>query len=242
MKLKLVDKKKVAKGTKSFFFETKEKINYSPGQFFYFTIPEGKMKRKDPRGNTHHFTLFLSPTEGDFIACTTRMRDESNYKKSLDALEIGTEIEGEGPSGTFILDEDEKGPHVLIAGGIGITPFRSHIKYNVDKELKDIDIHLIYANSMPEDIAFREEFEKWAKENDNITVDMTCSRPDESKEDWNGLTGRVDEKMLKKLVENLSEPTYWLCGPPGMVEAMEKLLGSLKITSNKIRSEKFTGY
>lgn len=242
MKLKLVDKKELAKDTKAFFFEPEKKADYSPGQFFYFTIPEKKMKHKDPRGNTHHFTLFLSPTERDLVSLCTRMRDESGYKNSLDEIKVGEEIEGEGPSGTFILDENEKGPHVLLAGGIGITPFRSIIKYNVDKNLKDIDIHLIYANSVPEEIAFRKELEKWAKENKNINLDMTCSRPKESKQKWPGLKGRIDKKMIKKLVKDVSTPTFWVCGPPGMVDAMEKMLGQIGISADRVRSEKFSGY
>lgn len=242
MKLKLVEKKEVAKDTKAFFFESEKKVDYNPGQFFYFTISEEKMIHKDSRGNTHHFTLFQSPTESSLITCATRMRPESGFKNSLDELKIGDEIQGEGPSGTFILDENEKGPHVLIAGGIGITPFRSMIKYNVDKGLGEIGIHLIYANSTPEEITFRKELEGWAKSSKNITVDMTCSRPEESKEKWSGLKGRVNEKMIKKLVKDISKPTFWVCGPPVMVEAMEKTLGSLKITSDRIRTEKFTGY
>ena len=98
MKLRLVKKTDEAKGTKSFFWEPEKKINYLPGQYFYFTLP--KMTREDPKGNTRHFTLSSSPTEGNLIRHTTRIR-ESGYKKSLDDLKIGSEILGEGPNGTF---------------------------------------------------------------------------------------------------------------------------------------------
>lgn len=242
VKLKLIDKKQVAKDTKEFYFEPEKEVNWLPGQYFYFTIPESEMKYKDPRGNTHHFTLCVSPTEGKNIALATRMRTESNYKKSLNEVEIGQHLEGQGPEGTFILDENEKGEHVLIAGGIGITPFRSMIKYNVDKNLTDIKLKLIYANSTPEEISFREEIETWGRENENIEVYMTCSHPENSKQKWTGLTGRIDEKMIKNVAGDLSKPTFWLCGPPAMTEAMEKVMGGLKITSDRLRVEKFTGY
>ena len=73
---------------------------------------------------------------------------------------------------------------------------------------------------------------------------MTISKPEESKERWNGLTGRIDEKMIRSLTTNYQLPTttFWVCGPPAMVEATEKILGSMKITSGKLRTEKFTGY
>lgn len=242
MKIKLIEKRQVAKGTEEFIFEPEKEVDWLPGQYFYWTIPDPEMKFKDERGNTHHFTICLSPTEGEKIAFATRMRKESNYKNSLETLKVNQVIEGHGPEGTFVLDEEEKGEHVLIAGGIGITPFRSMIKYNIDKNLKGTKIKLLYANSVPEEIAFREELETWAKENDNIEVFMTVSRPKDSKEKWSGLTGRIDEKVIRETVGDLTKPTFWLCGPPGMTTAMEKLLGSLKITSDRLRVEKFTGY
>lgn len=241
MKLKLVDKIDQANGTKSFIFETSKDISWLPGQYYYFTVLT--LTHPDPKGATRHFTIHLSPTEGKRIGFTTRMRSESGYKQSLDAIKIGTEFDGEGPEGTYILDENENPPaggeHVLLAGGIGITPFRAFIKYNVDKGLKDIKIHLIYANSKPAEIAFRRELEDWAKVADNIQVSFTVSEPDKS---WKGLVGRIDEAMVKKLTSNFKDPTYWLCGPPGMVGAMNELMAKMNIPSSKVRSEKFSGY
>ncbi|MBI2103750.1 FAD-dependent oxidoreductase [Candidatus Woesebacteria bacterium] len=239
MKLTLVEKKEVAKDTKSFIFEPEKEVKWLPGQYFYFTLP--KLTHNDPKGATRHFTIYLSPTEGKNIGFTTRIRDVSGFKQSADELKIGDVIEGEGPEGTFVLDENEVGEHVLLAGGIGITPFRSIIKYNIDRGLKDIKLHLLYANSTPEEIAFRKELESWAKANENIKVDMTVSQPDKG---WQGLTGRIDEPMIKSLATNynLQTTTFWLCGPPPMVEATEKILGGMGISSGRVRSEKFTGY
>lgn len=239
MKLKLIEKRKEAQGTKSFFFEPQKDFDYLPGQYFYITVP--KLKYKDSRGATRHFTLSSSPTEEKIIRITTRVRKDSGYKQTLDELKIGTEIEGEGPEGTFVLDEKEKGPHVFIAGGIGITPFRSMIKYAIDKNTST-EIHLIYSNSLPEQITFRKELENWAKKSDNIKIDMTVTKPEESKEKWNGLAGRIDEKMIKSQIPNLKSQTFWICGPPAMVDAMEKIMGELDLSASRVRSEKFSGY
>src|SRR3989337_2125381 len=154
MKLTLLEKKDEAKGTKSFFWETEKPVSYLPGQFFYFTLPS--LKYPDPRGATRHFTLSSSPTEGENLRSTTRIREESGYKKTLNELPLGSVIEGEGPNGKFLLDENEKGPFVFLAGGIGITPFRSMMKFATDKKLS-VPIQLIYSNSIPEEIAFRPE-------------------------------------------------------------------------------------
>ena len=239
MKLKLVEKRDEAKGTKSFFWETEKPVNYLAGQYFYFTLPS--LNYPDPRGATRHFTLSSSPTEGNLLRNTTRIREESGFKKTLDDLEIGTLIEGEGPNGTFILDEAEPGPHVFLAGGIGITPFRSMIKYAADKNL-NTQIHLIYSNSIPEEIAFRAELDGLAKSWPNLKLDMTVTKPEESKEPWKGLTGRIDENVIQKLVPDINNNIFWVCGPPAMVEAMEQTLGKLNLSSGKVRSEKFTGY
>jgi ferredoxin-NADP reductase len=242
MILKLVRKTKEAKDTMSFSFETGKNVSWLPGQYYYITLP--KLSVPDARGATRHFTISVSPTEGNLIRITTRIRDNSGFKQTLAKLNEGEIVEGEGPNGTYILDENEKGNHILLAGGIGITPFRTFIKYNIDNNLTDTKLNLIYANSIPEEIVFRKELESWDKSHENIGVTFTISRPDESKEQWSGLTGRIDENMIKTLTAKYHLPStiFWVCGPPPMVEATEKILGSLKITSYKVRSEKFTGY
>ena len=243
MKLKLVKKVTEAKGTKSFFWEPEREVKWLPGQFYYFTLP--KLNYPDPKGSTRHFTISSSPTEGNLLRLTTRIREESGYKKTLDKLPVGTEIEGEGPSGTFILDENEPGPHVFLAGGIGITPFRSFIKYSADKGLS-APFYLIYSNSVPEEIAFREELAEWEKSLPNLKVGLTISKPEEGKEKWTGVTGRIDEALVKKLLGdwqlNLNAPTWWVVGPPVFVDVMEVMFGKMKVSSDRVRSEKFTGY
>src|SRR3989344_1053522 len=249
MKLTLVKKQDEAQGTKSFFFEPEKEVRYIAGQYFYITLP--KLNYQDPRGSTRDFTLSSSPSEGKNLRITTRIRQESGFKKTLDELAIRSIVEGEGPNGTFIFDENNKGPQVFLAGGIGITPFRSIIKYVFDKKL-DTQIHLIYSNSVPEQIAFRKELTDISNFNQNIKVSMTVTKPEESKERWTGLVGRMDELMLKKLIENwslkMNNPhlgrnlIFWLCGPPPMVDAMEQILSKLNISPDHIRVEKFTGY
>ena len=253
MKLKLIEKRDEAEslpdgsqGTKSFFFEPEKEIKYIAGQYYYFTLP--KLNYPDPRGATRHFTLSSSPTEGKIIRLTTRVRQESGFKKTLDELSIGSVIEGEGPTGTFILNENlsaqagDKSPQIFLAGGIGITPFRSMIKYNIDKEL-NIPMHLIYSNSTVEQITFRKELEEWASSHPEfLKIDMTISKPEESQEKWNGIVGRIDADLVTKLTSGLVNPTYWLCGPPPMVDALEIVLAQIKITGSRLRIEKFTGY
>ena len=244
MKLTLVKKIDEAKGTKSFFWQPEKKINYLPGQFYYFTLTN--LNYNDSRGATRHFTISSSPTEGGYLRFTTRIRDDSGFKKTLDEIKIGETLTGEGPNGTYILDEHEKGLHLLIAGGIGITPFRSFIKYNIDKKLINTKLFLIYSNSLPAEITFSKELEGWSEKYPNFKLAQTITHPDKIKNSYSGLKGRIDTDMIKKIIKewkiNIDNLTFWVCGPPNMVEAMEKTIGGLKITSDKLRTEKFTGY
>lgn len=238
MKLTLVRKQEEAKGSTSFFWRAEPAIEWKPGQYLYYTVT---LPEKDPRGNVRHFTISASPTEGE-IRLTTKLSD-SLYKKTLFELPEGTEINGSGPRGDFVLDEEKTEPQVFIAGGIGITPFRAFIKYATDKGFKT-PIHLIYSNSTPEEITFKDDFDSWASDNPNFTVSYTITKPEESK-DWNGLTGRINAEMIERLItphSALSTPIWWLCGPPAFTEAMEVELEKMKVDIQKIETEQFTGY
>lgn len=245
MKLKLLRKEVVAKDTVSFFFEPQETIERKPGQYFYLVLPE--LKYEDPRGPKRQFTISSSPTEGSTMMVTVRTRAEniSGFKKTLYELPDGALIDAEGPQGHYILDETTPitGEHIFIAGGIGITPYRCFMKYAIDKGLQT-QMHLIYTNSTPDEITFRNEFDEWAKTYPNIKVDMTVTHPEESQIPWTGLTGRVDVAMLEKLTPDykLETTTIWMCGPPPMVDAIDEALGKVGIPSQRRKIEKFTGY
>ena len=231
MKLKLLKIQPEAGNAKSFFFETEKPLDFVAGQFLYVTLP--KLDFPDSKGATRHFTVSSSPTEGNIIRVTTKIREESGYKKTLEALTEGAVLEGEGPEGTFTIDDNEKGEHVFIAGGIGITPFRSILKYVTDKNLS-IPIHLIYSSSTAEEIVFKKELEDLDTKYPNIKIDFVVTSQ----------AGHLDENMIKSLVspQTLLTSTYWLCGPPLMVDAIEDVLQKLEILAGKVRIEKFTGY
>ena len=110
--------------------ETKDSLDYTAGQFAFFDI--GGVYN-DPKGPIRHFTISSSPTE-NFIMFSTRIRD-SPYKKRLSTLEKGAKVKVRGPEGQFVLHEDYSKPAVFLSGGIGVTPFRSMIKYATDKQL-----------------------------------------------------------------------------------------------------------
>lgn len=234
-KVKLTGKRQEASGTKTFLFAKPAGFEYIAGQYAYFTLPE--LKFPDPRGKIRHFTISSSPTE-DFLSITVRVRKESGYKQTLDQLPEGTEIDFRGPTGDFVLDEKDTKPQVMIAGGIGITPYRSIIKDINDRSL-NTPIYLLYANSHEDEITFKTELDEIASKNSNIKVTYFISEPDAN---WKGEKGRMDSSSISHLTSHISRPTFWLCGPPLMVQALEEVMDKLKVPQENLKVEKFSGY
>lgn len=230
MKLKLVKKIVEAKDTKSFFFDKPEGFEFQAGQYLYLTLL--KLNYTDERGATRHFTISSSPTE-DFIQVTTRIRETSGYKKTLDELPIGAIVEGKSPQGTFTFDQNLKN-NAFLAGGIGITPFRSMVKYVVDKKL-NIPMHLIYSNS-DSDFIFKNELDNWKKVSDFLKIQYVNTSE----------TGHLDSKMIEKFIKDWAlksnDCTFWIVGPNVFVDAMENSFEELNVLDTKIKTEKFTGY
>ena len=88
---------------------------------------------------------------------------ESPYKKRLSALEVRTKVKVKGPNGKFILHEDFSKSAVFLSGGIGVTPFRSMIKYATDKNLP-IKIEMFDSNRNEQNILFKNDFDDWASD------------------------------------------------------------------------------
>lgn len=221
--------------------EGKRKFEHTAGQYAFFDI--GSVYN-DPKGPVRHFTIASSPTE-EFILISTRIRD-SPYKKQLDSLQNGTKVKVRGPLGKFTLHEDYSKPAIFLSGGIGVTPFRSMIKYATDKNLP-VRIIMFDSNKNQENILFKMDFENCTNTNKNLRIIYTITEEQnvtENKE-WKGEKGRIDMAMLKRHLEpgDLEKSIFYLCGPPPMVKAMQEMLDqNLQVPGERIKVEEFTGY
>ena len=228
--------------------EDKTPFNYTAGQFAFFDI--GGVYN-DPKGAIRHFTISSSPTE-NFIMFSTRIRD-SPYKQRLLTLEKGSKVKVRGPEGQFVLHEDYSKPAVFLSGGIGVTPFRSMVKYATDKQLP-IKIVMFDSNRNRSNILFRKEFDDWANTNNNLRIIYTISEEGDqeheqssfaAKNDWKGEYGRIDKAMILKYLDTseLNNSVFYICGPPSMLKAMQSLLQEeLEVPKDRIKVEEFTGY
>ena len=184
----------------------------------------------------HPFSLSSSPSEMNHIEFTKRLT-ESEYSKTLKAAKPGDWALIDAPYGTFTF-QGEYPKIVLLAGGVGITPFRSICRYCTDKQVNS-SIVLLYGNRTENEIAFRTEFEEMQRQNPNLRVILTLN---ETSSHWKGLVGFINADLIKNQVSDYKERIYYACGPPGMVKAMETTVTSLGLPPSHLKLEVLAGH
>jgi ferredoxin-NADP reductase/nitrite reductase/ring-hydroxylating ferredoxin subunit len=243
LELKLLEKlPKRGTDVMSFKFSKSDEHNhlvYRAGQFAIIDLGT----KEDPKGPLRSFTMASSPTE-EVILITTRIRD-TPFKKKLASLEIGSTAKITSPLGKFVLPDDHSKPVVFIAGGIGVTPFRSMIRYATDKQVPS-QVTMFDSNRNVENTLFKEEFDDCLKRNNNLKIVYTITEEEQSKnaEEWKGERGLINKAMLTRYLgkNELDNSIFYICGPPGMLNAMQKMLDDLHVSKQRIKTEVFTGY
>ncbi|HXE75834.1 MAG TPA: FAD-dependent oxidoreductase [Candidatus Xenobia bacterium] len=170
----------------------------------------------------------------------TRMRNTA-FKRVLKELQLETQVSLDGPFGLLTLHPDASRPAVFLAGGIGITPFRS-ILWQATQERLMHRLLLFYSNRRPHDAPFLQELQELEKQNPNFTLVATMTQMQESDESWKGHRGYINGEMLATYTKDLNSPIYYMAGPPGMVNAMRGVLKDASVDQKSIRSEEFAGY
>ncbi|HLW53649.1 MAG TPA: FAD-dependent oxidoreductase [Candidatus Angelobacter sp.] len=233
----LIKREDIAEGTMAFHFAKMPDFQFRPGQSIDMTLlnpPES-----DAEGNTRTFSIASAPFESDLMVAT-RMRDTA-FKRVLGTAEIGLNVKIVGPGGSFVLHRKTETPAVLLAGGIGITPFLSMVR-QATHDKSPQHIYLFYSNRRPEDAAFLEILMEAVRQNPNFHLIATMAEMDKSRREWKGERGLINKEMLAKYLPSLSGPIYYLAGPPAMVTAMRSLLTQAGADEDAIRSEEFAGY
>jgi ferredoxin-NADP reductase len=227
----------VVEGTMSFRFEKPSGWMFKAGQFLDITLQDPP--ETDAEGNTRTFSIASAPHEEN-IMVATRMRDTA-FKRSLKSMPLGTSVKMEGPSGDLTLQDDAARPAVLLAGGIGITPFRSMVLWAAKERLPH-RIFLFYSNWRPEDAPFLEELQSLEKENPNYTLIAMMTDMKKSHRPWQGETRVIDMEMLSKYLKSFPPPIYYIAGPPGMVKGVHQTLNQAGVNQTDIHAEEFAGY
>lgn len=229
-------KKQLSPDTFTFVFNKVQNFKFIPGQYMEWTLQH---KNTDSRGNRRYFSISSSPTEKEIAITVKFYENSSSYKKKFLSLKEGEKIIAAKVAGDFVLPKNPKTPLAFIAGGIGITPFRSMIKYILDKNIKS-NIVFIYSNRTANDILFSDIFQK--AENYGVKTIYTLTDIDNIPKNWKGRAGYINEQMLKKEIPDYQNRIFYISGPQLMVQNFEKLLLGMKVKKRNIITDFFPGY
>ncbi len=230
--LKLEGVSNLAKGIKQFAFSGK-RFKFLPGQYMEWTLP---VTQPDTRGNRRYLTIASSPTEKETLIGVRFYENPSAYKKSLQALPVSSEIMAGQLAGDFVLPRDANLKLAFLAGGIGVTPFRSMVKFLTDTKQKR-DVVMLYATGTEEEIAYKEIWEE-AKEAFGFKFDYALSGPSS---DWSGLKGYVNKENILSMVPDYKERIFYVSGSVRMVEGAREALKNLGVKDSHIKTDFFPG-
>jgi ferredoxin-NADP reductase len=225
MKLKFIGSNSVKSNVISFVFQPEEQLTWQPGQFMHYVLPHPDA---DDRGIERWFTNSAAPSEGK-VMISTRIDNEhgSSFKRALLALQPGDSVEADGPEGDFTV-EDESRNYIFVAGGVGITPFRSML-VEANNQGKKLNITLLYANR-DENIPFKEELDQFAAVNENLKIEYIVGPQ------------HLDAATIKQYSDNLDNAFIYLSGPEPMVKGFAADLEQLGVNKENIKLDDFPGY
>jgi len=225
--VKIIGIKDETPDVKTFSFKRPKSLDFISGQYCLLSFMDNRSFDSD----THPFTFSSSPTEKSYFTLTIKKMHE--FTSKLHKLAVGDEVKIDGPYGISLnFDDNVKEDIIFIAGGSGITPFMSSVRYISAKKMLN-KIFLFYSNRTKEDIIFFDELSKIEKVNKNIKIINTLTEKCETGFEC----ARINKEIILKYVNNPNDFLYYICGPPPMIEAIKTILYGLGITDEKMRIE-----
>lgn len=206
------------------FYISGTPFSFVAGQ--YVTVIISGPEEAAVKERTHDFSIASSPVHTDRLSIAMRI-SESRFKRTLLSLPLGTRVTLEGPKGIFTLPNTEQGPLVFIAGGIGITPFSSMVRFSSESCL-GYNITLLYFNASQESEVYGQELRLIAEKNNQFVL--------------HEIVGLFSEKYIIRYVKDFPSMIWYVAGPPGMVALVRQALIKLGVLDTCIRTEEFTGY
>lgn len=201
------------------------RFNWNSGQYAIFTFLQ-----KGLTPQPHPFSISWSPLDRDVIRVTVKA--VGDYTKKLQNLKPGAKVLVEGPLGVFGQQVGPEKQVLLVAGGIGITPLRCLFERYARNGR---DVVLLYAAKKREDFVLNKEVEEIAQEFDNAKLVYVCE------DDINGVQkGRISRELIEQHVTDIPGRRAFVCGPPAMMNAVEKLLIEMGLPKRKIFTERFS--
>jgi ferredoxin-NADP reductase len=236
-KSKLIERVQETPTDWSFRFTRPDGFEYKAGQY---TVIRSSLMYPDARGNSRTCSLSSSPTE-EYLQFTFTMRD-SGFKKTLMEMPLETEVELFPIRGKMIIEEVSTNNCIMIAGGIGVAPYRGIIKYVYDHPEIDKKITLLYSDKTIPELCYKKEFDEITKNDSRISIRYTLTRHEIGQGNWDDRQGRIDKDFILSHVNDSENTRYMVCGPVEMVKDTMNFLTEIGVPKEWILAELFTGY
>lgn len=222
--VKFIKKVREAEGIYSYIFKPPRNFSYSAGQYMEWTMPHN---RTDSRGNRRYLTISSSPTEKELMFTVKQPPENpSVFKQGLEEIRPDDTLLASYLSGSFSLPEDKSKKLAFLAGGVGITPYRSMVKYLLDSDEKR-DITLLYSAASPSELAFDGLFKK--AEAIGLKSGFLTDR-------------RIDRPTIATFIPDYAERLFYISGPYGFVTTLESSLIKMGLSTSQINTDYFPGY
>lgn len=216
-----------------FSFTPTRNLSFQPGQYLEVTLPH---KGADDRGLRRVFSISSSPAQPHTLSISTKIPEKpSTFKQALAGLAEGTTITATTIAGDFVLPKDTQVPILLIAGGIGITPFASQL--GDPSDTIDRDVVLVYLIRNEEEITYRELLEQSGA----AVVLVSGQTVEHLPGRWTSVVGKtVGEDLLQRCVPDIAQRHVYISGPPKLVAGAK--VAARRLGAPSVHTDYFSGY
>lgn len=220
--LTLKEKVQIAPQMWDYIFTPDSPVKFQPGQYLELTLPQDK---PDSRGSRRYLTIASSPTETDLRFGIKFYEHGSSFKKQLLDMPIGASLLAGQLGGDFLMPKDPKQKLVFIAGGIGVTPYRSMIKFVQDMHINR-DIILLYSNNNESEAVYQDVFSNSVRA---LYI-------------YTGKQGHINKEYIQNDIPDYLERTFYISGSHGFVVSLEQELLNSGILRRNIITDFFPGF
>jgi ferredoxin-NADP reductase/Na+-translocating ferredoxin:NAD+ oxidoreductase RnfD subunit len=234
-RLTLVRIERLTSGAHDFIFKPDRKLDFEPGQYLDWTLAVGK---PDDRGNRRPFTIASAPSENEVRLGVKFYKSPSAFKRSLSAMRPGDVIFGSQLAGDFTLPKDRSTKLAFIAGGIGVTPFRSMVQDLINRR-DQRSVVLLYGNDNVGEIAYADVFDRAERE---LGIKTVYAVAQDTGLGSNMHKGFIDAALIQREVPDYKERMFYISGPRAMVLRFRRVLRELGVAHSRIREDFFPGF
>ena len=216
-----------------FVFRSQRKLAFQAGQYLEWTLG---LDRPDNRGNRRYFTVASSPTEQSVRLGVKFYPRSSAFKQALGGMKPGATIHASQLAGDFTLPSDPNTKIAFLAGGIGITPFRSMLQYLIDRQ-EARHVVVLYGTESQDDIAYRDVLGRARRELGIKTFHAVAEGAERGQ-----YPGYIDARLVRLTMPDYLERTFYISGPQVMVKALRGKLLAMGVRRSRIKVDYFPGF